>query len=149
MVIWPLRTGGEDTKRQDCGSGEGAGSGGKSSPGAHLPNPPAHRVSRQRLESCSTLLSISGKKRCSYCSEHGSCTSSTTSARARPYADRTPLYLPRKRSSGQRYAGVTNLAAEAEIRRPYLCMKTVFMPRARAIEQACWPPAPPKHANTC
>lgn len=32
---------------------------------------------------------------------------------------------------------------------PYLCMKTVFIPRARAIAQACWPPAPPKHANTC
>lgn len=32
---------------------------------------------------------------------------------------------------------------------PYLCMKTVFMPRLRAMAQACCPPAPPKHANTC
>lgn len=31
----------------------------------------------------------------------------------------------------------------------YLCMKTVFMPKALAMAQACWPPAPPKHANTC
>lgn len=31
----------------------------------------------------------------------------------------------------------------------YLCIKTVLMPRARAIAQACWPPAPPKQANTC
>lgn len=31
----------------------------------------------------------------------------------------------------------------------YLCMKTVFMPKALAMAQACWPPAPPKHASTC
>ena len=29
------------------------------------------------------------------------------------------------------------------------CMNTVFMPRVRAIAQACCPPAPPKHAKTC
>ena len=33
--------------------------------------------------------------------------------------------------------------------RPYLCMKTLFMPRALAMAQACCPPAPPKHARTC
>lgn len=79
---------------------------------AHLPNPRVRRVSRQRFESCSTLLSISGKKRCWYCSEHGSCTSSTTSARARPYADRTPLYLPRKRNSRR------------EMRRSKICQRS-------------------------
>ena len=31
----------------------------------------------------------------------------------------------------------------------YLCMKTVPIPSERAIAQACWPPAPPKHARTC
>lgn len=31
----------------------------------------------------------------------------------------------------------------------YLCINTVFIPKARAIAQACWPPAPPKHASTC
>lgn len=28
-------------------------------------------------------------------------------------------------------------------------MKTVDMPSDLAMEQACWPPAPPKHASTC
>lgn len=31
----------------------------------------------------------------------------------------------------------------------YLCIKTIFMPKALAMAQACWPPAPPKHASTC
>ena len=28
-------------------------------------------------------------------------------------------------------------------------MKTVDIPKDLAIEHACWPPAPPKHASTC
>lgn len=28
-------------------------------------------------------------------------------------------------------------------------MKTVFIPKLLAKAQACWPPAPPKQANTC
>lgn len=124
--------------------------------GADLLNPRAHRVSRQRFESCSTLWSISGKYRCSYCSEHGSCTSSTTSARAKPYADRTPLYL--WCTNTQQHTTVKTVVekcsrnkpnTKTKTHHPYLCIKTVFIPRARAIAQACWPPAPPKHASTC
>ena len=50
------------------------------------------------------------------------CSSATTSARPMPTADRMPEYL---------------------------WMKMVFMPRERAIAQACCPPAPPKHASAC
>lgn len=63
---------------------------------AHLENPRAPRVRQQRLESCPTLRSTSANDFCSYRREHGSCASSTTSARARPYAESTPLYLQRR-----------------------------------------------------
>ena len=58
-----------------------------------LLKPRARSVSWHRWESRSTRRSSSVKERDSYCREHGSCTSSTTSARANPYADKTPLYL--------------------------------------------------------
>ena len=50
------------------------------------------------------------------------CSSETTSARPMPTAESTP----EKR-----------------------CTKMVRIPRARAIAQACCPPAPPKEASTC
>mmetsp|Transcript_29703 Transcript_29703/g.74271 ORF Transcript_29703/g.74271 Transcript_29703/m.74271 type:complete len:216 (-) Transcript_29703:930-1577(-) len=52
----------------------------------------------------------------------GRCASATTSARPMPYADR----IPQKR-----------------------CTKTVDMPSARAMAQACCGPAPPNAARTC
>lgn len=47
----------------------------------------------QRWESSSILRSSSEYEPATYCREHGSWTSSTTSAKAKPYADSTPLYL--------------------------------------------------------